>query len=91
MCFLTVAKHQAPDADNQGKPQRTGHLYLHMDLRENMFAIEQAGCQPTRNYGQQKCGDAENVSLKKETQIKFITQLLSKKSKEPNLQQKQKV
>ena len=75
LCFLTVAKHQAPDADNQGKPQRTGHLYLHMDLRENMFAIEQAGCQPTRNYGQQKCGDAENVSLKKETQIKFITQL----------------
>ena len=71
LCFLTVAKHQAPDADNQGKPQRTGHLYLHMDLRENMFAIEQAGCQPTRNYGQQKCGDAENVSLKKETQNKI--------------------
>ena len=46
LCFLTVAKHQAPDADNQGKPQRTGHLYLHMDLRENMFAIEQQALDP---------------------------------------------
>ena len=30
LCFLTVAKHQAPDADHQGSPRTTRHVCLHM-------------------------------------------------------------